>query len=160
MFYFFVAFGYRKKSLFRLEEKDRFRYILELRNTDQDLIDYLLCKEPAFPINYEVLYSKIVLKRSNNVIKEITCVNKQLEDNIQSKYIFDSEEEIDEIIFYPFVDVGGFAQIDNCSVDNIKLNSEGTIQYLKKLNGGIRLHTGVISLWKHNVMIDWLFYFC
>lgn len=157
--YYINLFGYRKEFLFTLEEKDRFRYILELRNTDQRLITDLLREEPSFHINYAVLYSKIEFKQSGNVVGETTCVNKQLSDNVQSKFIFDNGVAIDEVIFYPFVDVGGFAQITNCSVDNIKCNYNDKVQYIKKANGGIQLDTGALPSGEHHVMIDWKFYF-
>ena len=157
--YYMDLFGYRKELLFALEEKDRFQYILELRNTDRKLVNFLLQEESAIRINYEALHSKIVLKQSKDVFGEITCINEQLDGSVQSKFIFDSDEIIDEVIFYPFVDVGGFVQIDNCSVDNIKRNSDGTVQYLEKMNGGIKLDTGVISLGEHDIVIDWKYYF-
>ncbi len=157
--YYMNLFGYRKELLFALEEKNRLQYILELRNTNRRLIDYLLREEPIFHINYEVLYSKIVLKQSENVIEEITCVNKVLNDIVQSKFVFDCEEVIDEVIFYPFVDVGGFAQIDNCSMDNKKINSDEKILYIKKISGGIKLDIGVFSLGEHSIIINWKYYF-
>lgn len=157
--YYINLFGYSRKLLFALGEKERFKYILEICNTDKKLIDYLLKETPVLRINYEVLYSKIVLKRLNEIIKEITCVNEQLDDRVQSKFVFDDEEVIDEVIYFPFVDVGGFVQINDCRLDGIKLNTNCATRYVEKINGGIKLDINKISSGKHEITIEWEYYF-
>lgn len=155
--YYMDYFGYNKETIFRVGERDRFQYILEQRNVDNKIINDLLERKPEVQINinYEVLYSKIKLEMTNNTFKEITCVNEQIGNTIRSRFAFENMDVINHVMYYPFVDVGGFAQIKCCWIDNIEFGRNDRIQYIEKVNGGINMNIKEISPGEHELTVEW-----
>lgn len=157
--YYIDFLGYDKKLFWKVGEEERFRYILNQRNIDKNIVDNLLEKKTDLNINYEVLYSKIGLKKIDNTAEEITCVNEQLGNIMQSKFVFENEKEIVQVVYYPFVDVGGFVQIKSYRIDDIEVDQKGAIQYIEKVNGGINMDIKEVFPGEHEIVIEWEYCF-
>ncbi len=158
--YYVNYFGYNRQLLLKTNESERFRYILNSRNINKNLIDDLLEKETVFNINYEVLYSKIRLRiEDKDTYKEIICVNEQLDDVIRSRFVFINEKIIQQIAFYPFVDVGGFVQIKRVCIDNAELEKNDIMRYVEKVEGDMDLGLKVVCSGKHEISVEWIYCF-
>ena len=157
--YYMDYFGYDKEMFFRMDEENRFSYVLKMRHIDKRMIQDLLTGDIDFPINYEVLYSKIVLKAAEDISEEITCVNEQSGGIIRSRFKFKNEITIKQLIYYPFVDVGGFADIKSIRIDDVKSSRNENVRYIEKGNGGIDMEVREIAPGDHEISIDWGYFF-
>jgi len=156
--FYLGEFDLDEETMRNMTEEERFRYILTGRKCSPLLIEELVRNKAPENVNYDVLYSKIVLQSTEGTAQEVVCINEVVQGEVSSVFRFEADNTYHGIDFYPFVDVGGFAEIRKLRVDGIETTFEGELQYFEKANGRKRLECEVTSEF-HEVIVEWKYCF-
>lgn len=157
--YYIEYFGYNKNILFNLNEKQRFTYLLKSRNCNEILIEELLRDETPKDINYDVMYSKLSLNVSLKQQQEFYCINQYRNGRVFSLFQVECEESTESMFFFPFVDVGGFANIVKVSVDDQDNEFDCRMEYYSKSDGKKAISGIQIPVGRHTLSVEWEYQF-
>lgn len=141
------------------DEKARFAYLLHCRNCSQELIDDLLDEKMPEHINFDVLYSKLELGRGQTVNHSLNRINQYFDEKVHSRFVIDCIEQIDFLRFYPFVDIGGKAKIDNIQIDGICVLNQKDYTCYSKTCGYEECNNLKVIPGKHLIDVEWEYSF-
>ncbi len=153
--FLFKALGIEKEKAMQLEGKDRFRYLLDMRNCDKQLKEDLLNDEVLTNINWDVPSSRFEIVGD----KKMTYwrLDKEKSDGTLETNLFVKVKDANQLEFYPLNDVAGFARIIAVSLNgkNIRVPEDYMeFKFMPKVNGHY-----IINLYKNidvvNVTIIW-----
>ena len=133
--------GIDKAKVLSLEGKKRFKYLLEARGCDRQLIENLLSDDIISNINWDVVSSQFDVV-STDGIKTYWRIDTENEDNSLTSKLSVDGDGITAIKFYPLYDVAGFARLISVKVNgkSVKLDSSMTsFKYLPKNKGCFEL---------------------
>ena len=157
--YHLKYFDLEKRIIYNNNEEERFRHILMKRGCCDSLIDELVQNQSPVNYDYEVLYSKLAVDSdSATEAYEIFSLNKNEGGKISSDFELRNEERVKSLHFYPFVDVGGFADICSITVDDEKIDVKDGFVYFDKIDGK-RIFEIMLSAGRHRISIEWEYYF-
>lgn len=116
MSFLFNALGLDKEKVLLLQGKDRFKYLLEARGCDKQLIDNLLSDEIINNINWDVASSQFEVVTPTST-KSYWRIDTENEDgSLTSKLTIDVDGAT-SVRFYPLYDVAGFACLKSVNVN-------------------------------------------
>ena len=123
--------------LFSLQGKERFRYLLECRNCDAQLIDSLLNNELLENVNWDVASSKFEVEMESGSKSywriDVENADGSLSTNLTVKVI-----KATKISFCPLVDVAGFVRLKSIVINGEKRcldNACTDFVFIPKTNG-------------------------
>lgn len=137
------------------DEEARFTYLLKNRRCSQELIDDLLDKTIPEHINYDVLYSRLEFGKEQMIRHSMNCINQYLNGKVYSRFVIDCKEQADFLKFYPFVDVGGKAKINNIQIDGICVLNKENYVYYPKAGGYEKCNHIEVTPGKHVINVEW-----
>ena len=105
-----------KGKLMTLKGKERFRYLLECRNCDEQLIDDLLNDEIVNDINWDVASSKFEVVTDDGT-KAYWRIDTENADGSLTTNLMIDEKNVKAIKFYPLDDVAGFSQLKSVVIN-------------------------------------------
>ena len=157
--YYLKYFDLEEGIIYNNNETERFRYILMKRGCCGSLIDKLVRNQAPENFDYEVLYSKLTADSDSALeVLQIFSLNKSEEGKISSVFEVRNEDCLKCLYFYPFADVGGFADIRSITINDEKTDVNEGFVYFDKTDGKrvfeIRLPAG-----KHRISVEWEYYF-
>ena len=141
-------------------EKDRFRYLLEKRCCEKKLIRELLDDSLEFDVDDGALLSKCSFYYGDTLVRELFCLNKLEDGKLCSNFQLAQGElnlPVNEIRFYPFIDVGGSAVIEKLKInEKLETNGKWNTRFYPKNNGyevfslakNVDDHISISILWK------------
>lgn len=153
--YYAEQFNLDLSEMSKMVEKERFAYILQKRDVDQSEIDSLLEENDVNNIDFEVIFSKLKCRST----KELLCINQKQEGMIKSCFVFEKEEDDEEIEFYPFVDVAGFFQLNEYFIDEKRFDKNENCIYLRKNDGKYVFSIEDLEVGVHTMEIYWEYFF-
>ena len=135
--FLFKVLGVDNEKVKSLNENERFKYLLEARGCDSQLIDELLNEKSDYNINWDAVSSQFDVV-SNDGLKSYWRIDEMKKDgSLVSKLIVDSKN-VKDVLFYPLYDVAGYTKLDDVRVNgsSVELNSTMTsFQYMPKNKG-------------------------
>lgn len=141
--FLFNALGIDKARALSLDGKDRFKYLLEARECDKELINILLGDEVINNINWDVASSQFDIVSPNRT-KSYWRIDTENEDgSLTSKLSVEAEGAI-AVKFYPLYDVAGMAKLNAVKVNGRDImldNSMTSFKYMPKNKGCYELTT-------------------
>ena len=105
-------------------------------------------------IDYDVLSSRIDFIFDNDKSQSFYCLNEPNDGFIYSYQSICFNNPVKKIIFYPFVDVCGFATVKNLKIDGVVLLSSYNETYLSKVDGYFNFECDLCS-GNHLIEIKW-----
>lgn len=155
--FLFNVLGLNKKKVLSLQGKERFKYLLEARGCDKQLIDNLLSDEIINNINWDVASSQFDVVTSDGS-KTYWRIDTENEDgSLTSKLVVDVKDTT-SVRFYPLYDVAGFAKLKNVKIngDEVALDSSMlNFQYMPKGKGCFILSIGATKGNQLDVECNW-----
>ena len=135
--FLFNALGLDKVKVLSLQSKDRFKYLLEARGCDKQLIDNLLSDEVVNNIHWDVASSQFDVETldGKNTYWRIDTEN---EDGSLSSKLSVDVNGATSVRFYPLYDVAGFAKLNEVKVNGKKIKLDygrTTYKYMPKNKG-------------------------
>lgn len=155
--FLFNALVIDKEEVMQLQGKERFRYLLECRGCDEQLIDNLLSDEPIENINWDVASSQFDVCTDNG-IKRYWRIDTENEDGTLTSKLSVSEERVKEVKFYPLFDVAGFAKLKEVRINgnSISLDKSMTeFKFMPKGNGCFEIKVDMANKSKLEVECCW-----
>lgn len=135
--FLFNALGIDKARALSLDGKDRFKYLLEARECDKELINILLGDEVINNINWDVASSQFDIVSPNRT-KSYWRIDTENEDgSLTSKLSVEAEGAI-AVKFYPLYDVAGFAKLNEVMINGKEIELDhnmSTFKYMPKNKG-------------------------
>ena len=140
-------------------EKERFRYLLEKRNCESNLIQDLLDDNMEFDVDDSALLSKCSVYYGDVLVHELFCLNKLENGRICSNFQLlrgELDKPVNKIRFYPFIDIGGSAAIEKLNInDQLEIEGKWTSRFYPK-NEGYELFSLEKNLCDYiNISIMW-----
>lgn len=135
--FLFSALRIDMTKVLSLEGKDRFKYLLETRGGDSQLIDELLSDEIINNINWDVASSQFDIVTSNGTKSYWRIDTENLDGSLTSKLSVDCDG-ITSVRFYPLYDVAGYAKLKAVKVDGREIELDEritTFKYMPKNKG-------------------------
>ena len=135
--FLFNALGLDKEKVLTLQDKDRFKYLLEARGCDKQLIDNLLSDEVINNINWDVASSQFDVD-TLDVKKTYWRIDTENEDGSLTSKLSVDVDGATSVRFYPLYDVAGFAKLNEVKVNGKKValdHSMTTYKYMPKNKG-------------------------
>lgn len=129
--------GVDNEKVQKLKGKNRFKYLLESRGCDKQLIDYLMKEGETFNINWDAVSSQFDVINTEGT-KSYWRLDTENEDGSLTSILSVDLEDVSEVKFYPLYDVAGFAKLDGVKINGkeIKLDSNMTsFCYMPKNKG-------------------------
>ena len=155
--FLFNALGLNIEKVLSLQGKERFKYLLEARGCDKQLIDNLLSDEIINNINWDVASSQFDVVTSDGS-KTYWRIDTENEDgSLTSKLVVDVKDTT-SVRFYPLYDVAGFAKLRNVKIngDEVALDSSMlNFQYMPKGKGCFILSIGATKGNQLDVECNW-----
>ncbi|MBP5442049.1 MAG: hypothetical protein J6Y60_02305 [Treponema sp.] len=155
--YYINKFNFDVNKL-KLQEEDRFFYILEKRGINQQIIEKLKKSYLQKNIDYDVLSSRIDFVFNDDKVESFYCLNEPKDGFIYSSQLINFDVAVKNIHFYPFVDVCGVAYIENLIVDGDIIFSQFKEANLSKQDGYINF-TLDLCPGKHLIEFKWKYKF-
>lgn len=164
--FLFKALGFDKEQLMKLQGKERFRYLLECRGCDEQLIDSLLSKEPVENINWDVASSRFEVVADGKT-KAFWRIDTSNEDGSLTSKLSVKVNNIDEVRFYPLDDVAGFARLKSVIINGQERELDETLtsfkfmpktkgSYLFNLDGAFSGTLIVECTWEYKKIFEYL----
>lgn len=139
--FLFAALGLDKEKVLSLQGKDRFKYLLEARGCDKQLVENLLNDEVINNINWDVASSQFDVVTPTGT-KSYWRIDTENEDgSLTSKLTVDAEGAI-AVKFYPLYDVAGFAKLNAVWINGKEVELDHcmtTFMYMPKNKGCFEL---------------------
>lgn len=164
--FLFNALGLDKVKVLSLQGKDRFKYLLEARGCDKQLIDNLLSDEIVNNVNWDVASSQFDVETldGRKTYWRIDTVNE--DGSLTTKLTVDVEGAI-AIKFYPLYDVAGFAKLDSVRVNGTEMELDEVLKsfnYMPKSKGCFEMplcnlpdgQLEIVCNWEYKNVIDYL----
>lgn len=135
--FLFNVLGIDKEKVMQLSGKDRFRYLLECRNCDDQLIENLLSDEKIENVNWDVASSRFdVVSESGS--KSFWRIDTTNEDGSLKTSLVVDVKEAKEVKFYPLDDMAGFAKLNVVKINGKEIDLDQRMtnfQYMPKNKG-------------------------
>lgn len=135
--YLLNALGIDKKKVIALQGKERFKYLLEARGCDMQLIEELLSDKVINNINWDVASSQFDVVTPDGT-KTFWRIDTQNEDgSLTTKLAVDVDGTM-AVKFYPLYDVAGISKIKSVKVNGkeVELDQSMTsFKYMPKYKG-------------------------
>ena len=135
--FLFSALGLDKEKVMTLQGKDRFKYLLEARGCDKQLIDNLLSEEVINNINWDVASSQFDVETHDGK-KTYWRIDTENEDSSLTSKLSVDVNGATSVRFYPLYDVAGIAKLNSFKVngEDVLINKKMTkYQYMPKGKG-------------------------
>jgi hypothetical protein len=139
--FLFNALGLDKEKLLSLQGKDRFKYLLEARGCDKQLIDNLLSDEVINNINWDVASSQFDVE-TLDCKKTYWRIDTENEDGSLTSKLSVDVDGATSVHFYPLYDVAGFAKLNEVKVNGKKVTLDQSMtifRYMPKNKGCYKL---------------------
>lgn len=160
------ALGIDKEKVFQLNGKDRFRYLLESRGSDEQLIDQLLSDKDINNVNWDVTTSRfdVVSEKASKSYWRIDTANK--DGSLTTKLSVDVKDAT-AVKFYPLDDVAGFSFLKEVIINGEPMAMQADchgFKYMPKskgfysfdLNGAFAGNLSVECTWEYKKVFDYL----
>lgn len=162
--FLFKALGFDKEQVMKLQGKERFRYLMECRGCDEQLIDSLLSEEPVESINWDVVSSRfeVVADGKSKAYWRIDTSN--VDGSLTSKLSV-MVNNTNEVRFYPMDDVAGFAKLESVKVNGKVFpltDEQRDYKFMKKVAGHYTFQIEknndlkIEIVWKYKKVFDYL----
>lgn len=151
------AFDINKEKVLSLEGKDRFKYLLEARDCDEQLVDSLLSDKVVNNINWDVASSQFDLVSSNG-IKTYWRIDTENEDGSLTSKLIVGADNVTAVKFYPLYDVAGFAKLKAVKVDGKEIELDErmtTFKYMPKNKGCFNIPVDNINQNHLKIEFNW-----
>lgn len=135
--FLFNALGIDKARALSLDGKDRFKYLLESRECDKELINILLGDEVINNINWDVALSQFDIVSPNRTKRYWRIDTENVDGSLTSKLSVEDEGAI-AVKFYPLYDVAGFAKLNEVRINGKEIELDhnmSTFKYMPKNKG-------------------------
>ena len=160
------ALGIDNIKLFQLKDKDRFRYLLESRCCDEQLINELLSDEIVNNINWDVTSSRFDIICDGNAKTYWRIDTTDEEGNLNTNLTVDVKNA-EAIRFYPLDDVAGFSRIKTILINGKVYGfdeAEKQFKFMPKSNGSYtfqleKSYSGKLSvdcIWVYKKVFEYL----
>lgn len=155
--YIFNALGLDKDKVLSLQGTDRFKYLLEARGCDKQLVDNLLSDETINNINWDVASSQfdIVTSEGSETYWRIDTEN---EDGSLTSGLSVDIDGAKSILFYPLYDVAGFAKLDSVRVNGTEMELDESMKsfnYMPKNKGCFDIPLCNIPSGRLEIVCNW-----
>lgn len=130
-----------KDKVLSLEGKERFKYLLEARGGDKQLVEQLLSDEVIDNINWDVASSQLDVVSSNGV-NSYWRINTMNDDGSLTTRLSIDTENATAIKFYPLYDVAGMAKLNTVQLNGSEIaldKSMTAFKYMPKNKGHYEL---------------------
>ncbi len=135
--FLFNALGLDKEKVLSLQGKDRFKYLLEARGCDKQLIGNLMSDETVNNINWDVASSQFDVETLDGK-KTYWRIDTENEDSSLTSKLSVDVDGATSVRFYPLYDVAGIAKLNSVKVngENVPIDTKMTkYQYMPKGKG-------------------------
>ena len=135
--FLFNALGLDKEKVLSLHGKDRFKYLLEARGCDKQLIDNLLSNEIINNINWDVASSQFDVETHGGK-KTYWRIDTENEDGSLTSKLSIDVDGATSVRFYPLYDVAGFAKLNEVKANGKKITLDQgmtTYKFMPKNKG-------------------------
>lgn len=135
--FLFNALGIDYKKVKSLKGRERYKYFLEARGCDTQLIDELLLERTDYNINWEATSSQFDVVLRDGVKSYWRLDEMNSDGSLVSKLIVDSIN-VKDVLFYPLYDVAGYAKLDEVRINGVPIEltpSMRSFQYMPKNKG-------------------------
>lgn len=155
-----------KERLLQLHGEKRFRYLLECRNCDEQLIENLLSNEVVDNVNWDVVSSRF------DIISEVGTksywrIDTRVENDCLRTNLAVDVKNAEFVNFYPLDDVAGFARLNEVHINEKRIELDDTIKsfkYMPKTKGVFvfpldNIYTGKLKVqctWEYKKVSDYL----
>ena len=164
--FLFNALGINKEKVMQLQGKDRFRYLLECRNCDEQLIDELLSDEVVSNINWDVASSRFDVV-SDKDSKAYWRIDREIEGGSLTTKLSVDVKEATAVKFYPLDDVAGFAKLNSVIINGKDISVDGAdkqFKFMPKTKGAYTFcldgaYTGKLTVectWEYKKVYEYL----
>lgn len=164
--FLFNALGLDKEKVLSLKGKDRFKYLLEARGCDKQLVDILLSDDIINNINWDVASSQFDIITSKGS-KSYWRIDTENEDGSLTSKLSVDVDGVTSVRFYPLYDVAGFAKMNEVKVNGkkVKLDQGMTsFKYMPKNKGNFEFplcensgsHFDIECTWDYKKVNDYL----
>lgn len=164
--FLFNALGLDKEKVLSLQGKERFKYLLEARGCDKQLVKNLLNDEVINNINWDVASSQFEVVTPTST-KSYWRIDTENEDgSLTAKLTIDTGGAT-SVRFYPLYDVAGFAKLNEVKVNGKKVildQGMTKFKYMPKNKGNFELplcensgsHVDIECTWDYKKVNDYL----
>lgn len=125
----FKNLGYGKMLL--TDRENRLKKILLLRGCEKRIVADIQEPKDDFQISYAYLVSALCITFSDDQEKILYCLNRVIDSEIVSSFVYTSNQEICSIGFYPLDGVDGYVNILQIDGNGLSLDRQG-FQYISK----------------------------
>lgn len=165
--FLFNALGIDKAQVMQLHGKERFRYLLECRNCDEQMIDCLLSEETVDNINWDVASSRFDIITDDDKSKAYWRIDTANVDGSLTTKLSVDVKDATAVRFYPLDDVAGFACLKKVIINgepiDLQVDCQG-FKYMPKSKGSYTFElkagiTGKLSVectWEYKKVYDYL----
>lgn len=146
-----------KTKVLNLNGKERFKYLLESRGCDKQLVANLLSDETINNINWDVTSSQFDVV-SENGSKSYWRIDTENEDGSLNSELFVDVTGAKEVKFYPLYDVAGFARLNSVKINGkeyITNDSEKQYKFMPKNKGCFTFSLDEVFTGKLQVECGW-----
>lgn len=134
--FLFDALDITKENVEHFQGKDRFKYLLEARGCDKQLVDNLLDEKILNNINWDIVSSRFELIGSEN--KSYWRLDTENADGSLTTTLNVEVSGVSVLKFYPLYDIAGFARLKEIIVNGKNINLEKSMtefSYMPKNKG-------------------------
>ena len=135
--FLFSELGIDREKLLSLQGKDRYKYLLEARHCDKQLIDNLLSDEIVDNINWDVASSQFDVETLDGK-KTYWRIDTENEDGSLTSKLSIDVDGATSVHFYPLYDVAGFAKLNEVKANGKKITLDQgmtTYKFMPKNKG-------------------------
>lgn len=157
--FLFNALGINKEKLMQLGGKDRFRYLLECRNCDEQLIESLLSDKMASNVCWDVASSRfdVISEKGSMSYWRIDTEN---EDGSLTTTLAVDVKDATSVNFFPLDDVTGFTRLKSIIINGKSYDldeEEKKFIYMPKNKGVYSLLVGAPYTGELKVECTWVY---
>lgn len=135
--FLFQALGINKETIMSLQGEERFKYLLEVRGCDKQLIEELLSDKVIDNINWDVASSRFDIIADGKA-KSYWRIDTTKEDNDLTTNLTVDVKNAEIVKFYPLDDVAGYARLKAVYINGKQQVLDGTMtsfKYMPKTKG-------------------------
>ena len=151
--------GIDKETVLSLDGKERFKYLLEARGCDRQLIDELLSNNVINNINWDVASSQFDVITPNGT-KSYWRIDRENEDGSLTSILTVDADDVTAVKFYPLYDVAGFAKLNLVKVNGKEVDLDKSMTsfiYMPKNKGGFDLQLSGLQGSQLEVECRWVY---
>lgn len=129
--------GVDRESFLSKTGNERYKYILESRGCDKQLVDTLINNNTDYNINWDAVSSQFDVVTPQK-IKSYWRLDRKNDDDSLTTNLLIKNDNISEVLFYPLFDVAGYARLVSVTVNgqDIALTQNmKEYRYMPKLKG-------------------------